>query len=91
MITQGLLFNNQCYTEKKVDRDMVKANFVKTGDTQYQITLEVSTNKFLLNVWTLENEIESFEVVAIKGFIELTTKVLSLLKRLVVHLWNMID
>ncbi len=50
MITQGLLLNNQCYTEKKVDRDMVKANFVKTGDTQYQITLEVSTNKFLLNV-----------------------------------------
>lgn len=91
MATQGLLLNVENNLTREVNWDMIKAKFVEMGDSQYQILLEVSTNKFLLDVSKVENEIESFEVIAIKGFIELTTKVLALLKKLVLHLWDMVD
>lgn len=91
MANQGLLLNVESLTERNVSWDMVKANFVEMGNNQYQVFLEVSTNKFLLNVSKDDYGMESFEVVAIKWFVELTTRVLALLKKLVNHLWNMID
>ena len=91
MGNQGLLLNVESLTERNVSWDMVKANFVEMGNNQYQVFLEVSTNKFLLNVSKDDYGMESFEVVAIKWFVELTTRVLALLKKLVNHLWNMID
>jgi len=66
MGNQGLLLNVESLTERNVSWDMVKANFVEMGDNQYQVFLEVSTNKFLLNVSKDDYGMESFEVVAIK-------------------------
>ncbi len=91
MMNQSLLLNTESFIEKNVTWDMVKANFTEVGEGQYQVILEVSTNKFLLDISKNEFGFDSFEVVAIKGFVELTTRVLVLLKKLVNHLWNMID
>jgi hypothetical protein len=35
--------------------------------------------------------IQGFEVVAVKWFMELSRKVIDVLKKLVAHLWNMCD
>ena len=55
------------------------------------MVLEVSTNKFLVNMVRDEAGIQSFEIVAVKGFVEITTKIVDLIKRLVAHLWEMVD
>lgn len=91
MMTQGLLLDTATCLERNVTWDAVKANFTDLGSSEYQVLLEVSTNKFLLNMTKDENGIHSFEIVAIKGFMELTTKVIALLKKLVNHLWEMVD
>lgn len=91
MINQNLLLNTASFAEKNVTWDMVKANFIEIWEHQYQVILEVSTNKFLLDISKTGTDFDSFEVVAIKGFVELTTRVLILLKKLVNHLWNMVD
>ena len=91
MITQGLLLNPSLPLERTVSREAVRANFVDLGASEYQVLLEVSTNKFLVNVTKDETGIHAFEIVAVKGFMELTTKMISLLKRLINHLWEMVD
>jgi hypothetical protein len=91
MITQGLLLDSQVCLERNVARDTVKANFTDLGSSEYQVLLEVSTNKFLVHMTKDENGIQSFEIVAMKGFMEVTTKIINLLKRLITHLWEMVD
>ena len=91
MITQGLLLDSGLCLERNVTRDAVKAHFTDLGASTYQVLLEVSTNKFLVHVTRDENGIQSFEIVAMKGFMEITTKIINLLKRLIAHLWEMVD
>jgi len=91
MITQGLLLDATTCLERKVSRDSIKANFVDLWSSEYQVLLEVSTNKFLVSMIKDENWIQSFEIVAMKGFMEITTRIVDLLKRLVVHLREMVD
>jgi hypothetical protein len=64
---------------------------VEVATSTYEAFLEVSSNKFLVRMVKDENWIQSFEIIAMKGFMEITTKIIDLLKRLVVHLWEMVD
>ena len=70
---------------------MIRARFTEIEVSNYEVLLEVSSNKFLVNMIKDENWIQSFEIVAMKGFMEITTKIIDLLKRLVIHLWEMMD
>jgi hypothetical protein len=91
MFSQGVLLNTEVCTTKLVNWDAVKANFTALGTSQYEVLLEVSSNKFLVNMVRDEQGIQSFEIVAMKGFMEITTKIIDLLKRLIAHLWEMVD
>ena len=91
MFTQGLLLNTEVCNTKLVNWDAVKANFIAIDTEKYEVLLEVSSNKFLVNMVRDENGIQTFEIVAMKGFMEITTKIIDLLKRLVAHLWEMVD
>jgi hypothetical protein len=54
--------------------------------------LEVSSNKFLVNmVMDAAWVIQWFEVVAVKWFMELSKKVIEVVKKVIYHLWEMCD
>jgi hypothetical protein len=91
MLTQGLLLDTKSCAMRNVHWDTVSASFTDLGTSQYEVLLEVSSNKFLLNMVRDENGIQSFEIIAMKGFIEITTKIIDLMKRLIAHLWEMVD
>ncbi|MDR0861136.1 MAG: hypothetical protein LBO09_09570 [Candidatus Peribacteria bacterium] len=91
MLSQGMLLPAEVCATRNVCRDTVNARFMELGASNYEVLLEVSSNKFLLNMNKDENGIHSFEIVAMKGFMEITTKIIDLLKRLIAHLWEMVD
>jgi hypothetical protein len=91
MLTQGLLLNTEVCASRYVHRDTVRASFTDLGTSTYEVLLEVSSNKFLVNMVRDESWIQSFEIIAVKGFMEITTKIIDLMKRLVAHLWEMVD
>jgi hypothetical protein len=91
MLSQGLLLNTDVCASRYVNWDAVSASFTDLGTSNYEVLLEVSSNKFLLNMTRDESGIQSFEIIAVKGFMEITTKIIDLMKRLVAHLWEMVD
>jgi hypothetical protein len=63
---------------------------MEVKDSNYEVLLEVSSNKFLVNMVTdAAWLIEKFEVVAVKWFMELSKKVIEVLRNIVFHLWEM--
>jgi hypothetical protein len=65
----------------------VQAFFTQVGEWDYEVVLDINSNKFLISVkWGIE-KIEQFEILAIRGFVELSVQFLKLLKKLVKHLY----
>ncbi|MDR2416525.1 MAG: hypothetical protein LBD75_08275 [Candidatus Peribacteria bacterium] len=91
MFNQGVLLPVEVCAKRSVCRDAIKANFTELGTSRYEVLLEVSSNKFLVNMIKDENGIHSFEIITVKGFMEITTKIIDVLKRLIAHLWEMVD
>ena len=91
MITQGFLLDAVACSQKEVVRNAVKANFITQGDNRYEVVLEVNSNKFLLDIVRENNNISAFEVLSVKGFTEISTRIIVLLKRLINHLWDLVD
>jgi hypothetical protein len=65
----------------------IMAIFKKVADDTYEILLEVNSNKFLILTKIGMNKIEQFEVLAVKGFVDLSLKLLRALKRIVYILY----
>ncbi|MDD2537568.1 MAG: hypothetical protein PHU61_03720 [Candidatus Absconditabacteria bacterium] len=91
MISQGMLLDAGVCAQREVTWDAVKASFTEREDASYDVLLEVSSNKFWVTMTRDEFGIASFEIISSKGFLELTTKLISLIKRLVNHLREMVD
>ena len=92
MIVQWALIDAATCARRDVVRNSVKASFTEIQQSKYEVLLEVSSNKFLLNMVTdAAWAIQGFEVVAVKWFTELSRKVIDVLKKLVAHLWQMRD
>ena len=92
MIVQWALIDQELCARREVVRNSVKASFTRVQDSNYEVLLEVSSNKFLLNMVTdVTWAIQWFEVIAVKWFMELSRKVIDVLKKLVAHLWSMCD
>jgi urate oxidase len=68
--------------------DGVHAVFVERTDATYDVTLDINSHKFLVTVATVSDAIESFEIVVAKTFVDVTKRVVTLLKNLVQTLWN---
>ena len=91
MFQWALIDVNTCAT-RDVVWNSVKASFTEIQDSTYEVLLEVSSNKFLVNMVTdAAGVIQGFEIVAVKWFMELTKKVIEVVKKVVSHLWEMCE
>ena len=91
MFQWALIDSNICAT-RDVAWNSVKASFTEVQQSNYEVLLEVSSNKFLVNMVTdVAGVIQWFEIVAVKWFMELTKKVIEVVKKVVSHLWEMCD
>ena len=71
--------------------DSVKASFTEINNSKYEVLLEVSSNKFLVSIVTdAAGVIDWFEVVAVKWFMELSKKVIEVVRKVIFHLWEMV-
>lgn len=69
----------------------VKAIFQKSFDGLYDVVLEISSNKFFIKVSRVFDKIVDFEILAVKWFMEISRKVIDILRGLVDHLFCRID
>ena len=89
---QWVLIDSSDCVKRDVVWDSVKASFTEIRQDNYEVLLEVSSNKFLVNMVTdVAWVIQWFEIVAVKWFAELSKKVIEVVKKVVSHLWEMCD
>lgn len=91
MAVQGLLIDTDMCAKREVNWNSVKAVFTELDVNNYEVLLEVSSNKFLVNMVADWDWVQYFEIISVKWFMEMTRKVMDLVRRLVFHLWNMVD
>ena len=91
MYQWALIDSNIC-AKRDVVWNSVKASFTEIQDNSYEVLLEVSSNKFLVNMITdAAWIIQWFEIVAVKWFMELSKRVIEVVKNVISHLWEMCD
>lgn len=90
MIESPLLSTVHCAT-RTVSVDGIRASITQHTDSQYEVLLEVNSNKMLIALQGALDMIEEFEIIAIRGFIELSTSFVQTIKRLVEHLLCRLD
>lgn len=91
MVIQRSLIDSNICSKREVSWNSVRAIFTEIETNNYEVLLDVSSNKFLVNMITDWNWVQYFEILAVKWFLEISKKVMDLVKRLVIHLWDMID
>ena len=64
----------------------IKAIFTELKTGVYDIILEVNSHKFLINIESNSNQIEKFEILSAKWFIEISNKIVLILRKLVEYL-----
>lgn len=77
--------------QKKICLDNISAVFTENADGSYDVILEINSNKFLLVLHNVANQIESLEVIATKWFIEISNKIVLMIKKLIEYLRYRID
>lgn len=77
--------------QKRICLDNIQALFTENADGSYDVVLEINSNKFLIAVHNIANRIERFEIIATKGFIEISNKIILMLKKLVEYLQYRLD
>lgn len=92
MIVQWALIDADVCARREVVWNSIKASFTQVQQTNYEVLLEVSSNKFLVNMVTdTTGVIQWFEIVAVKWFMELSKKVVEVVRKVVSVLWEMCD
>ena len=87
--TQLNLFQQHNLIEQETRRnwsvcvDAVRADFVSDDAKNYDVLLQINSNKFQIHMEAEVDKIEAFEVVAMKGFFELSHSGIVLLRSLV--------
>lgn len=74
-------------SNKLVCVDWYSAKFVQESDSTYTVELEINNNKFLLMIDCLEDSIQEFQVLAVQSFLNLSQKIVKLLRDVVEYLW----
>jgi len=65
----------------------IKATFTETTSKIYEVILEISSHKFFINLEDFAWQIDKFEIIAVKGFIELSKKSITTIRDLVEHMY----
>jgi len=73
--------------QRSFDTEQVQASFTKLWEKMHDVVLEVNSQKFFIRIKTWLASLEQFEVLAVKGFVELWVKVLNALKKIVTVLY----
>lgn len=81
------LFSDKVGEVTEIIIENIKASFKKIGDCLFEVVLEINSNKFLLQISTTMNKIEEMEIVAVKGFIDVTVNVVKTVKSVVQKLY----
>lgn len=77
--------------QKKVCLDNVSATFTENSNGSYDVVLEINSNKFLIAMQNIADQIESLEIIATKGFVEMSNKIILMIKKLIEHLRYRLD
>ena len=64
----------------------IKATFTPSGENQFDVVLEINSNKFMIAIQNIADHIEEFQIIAMKWFVELSNSIILMIKRLVEHL-----
>ena len=89
---QWTLIDSSICAKRDVVWNSVKASFTKIQQSNYEVLLEVSSNKFLVNMITdAAWIIQWFEIIAVKWFMELSKKVIEVVKKVIAHMREMCD
>jgi hypothetical protein len=89
---QWALIDSELCAKKDVIRNSVKASFTEINQSNYEVLLEVSSNKFLVNMITdTAWAIQWFEIIAVKWFMELSKRVIEVAKNVISHLREMCE
>ena len=89
---QWALIDSEMCAKRDVIWNSIKASFTEVNQSNYEVLLEVSSNKFLVNMITdTAGIIQWFEIIAVKWFMELSKKVIEVVKNLVSHMREMRD
>lgn len=88
---QSSLLTSQDLEVQNIQWEMVNANFRDLGESTYEVALEISSQKFMVKMVRGLDDILAFEIIAVKGFMEITTRAIECLKKLVQHLREMLD
>ena len=92
MIVQWALIDAETCARRDVAWNSIKASFTQVQQSNYEVLLEVSSNKFLVNMVTDGAwMIQWLEIVAVKWFMELSKKVIEVVRNLISHMWEMCD
>lgn len=90
-MTQTNLITPIDICQRKVCLDNICALFTEKEAGMYDIILEINSNKFLIAMENIENQVNSLEIVATKGFIELNNTIILMIKKIVEHLRYRLD
>ncbi len=75
-----------CFS-RTVNFESINAVFTRIWDNIYEVLLEINSNKFLIHFHTTMNNIEKFEIVAVKWFVDLSVGILRTIKKIVYKLY----
>lgn len=79
-MTHSLLFDTHVAHKQYVSCGAIRASFMKKRGNRYEVVLDVNSNKLLIEVDISDRWIESFEILAMKGFMDLTMSLVNLIK-----------
>lgn len=81
------LFSQAQPVTRSYDFEYIKATITAISESVHEVVLEINSNKFLISIKAGLQKLEHFEVIAVKGFVELGMKIIRLLKRIVSALY----
>ncbi len=87
MLQSKLLSTYENVIYKSFFYENISAIFSKIWDWEFEVLLNVNSNKFLIHLKVAMNKIEQFEILAVKWFVDLSVNLLKVLKRIVYSLY----
>lgn len=79
---QPALFDSSICTQHTVSGNNIKAIFQEMENGAYDVVLSVSSHKFLLHIKPGRNEIEEFEIKAMRWYIDYNVSLMHTLKKI---------
>lgn len=77
--------------QKTVYLEGIRAVVTQNSASDFEVLLEINSNKILIALQGAYDAIEQFEILAIKGFVELSVSFIKTIKKLVGHLLCRLD